>query len=133
MGAHAAVLVVMKGDASLERFPVKGERTNIGRLAEVVDRNRRVLRRNHVIFTDGDNPVNLTVSRSHAHIAPTPSGEYRLFDDGSSAGTRILRAGQTLALSPGSPRGTKLQPGDEIFFGQALVRFEVGVPTWPPE
>jgi hypothetical protein len=132
-GAHAAVLVVMKGDSSLERFPVKGERTNIGRLAEVVDRNRRVLRRNHLIFTDGDNPVNLTVSRSHAHIVPTPSGEYRLFDDGSAAGTRILRAGQTLALSPGSPRGTRLQPGDEIFFGQALVRFEAGVPTWPPE
>ncbi len=130
---QAAVLVVITGDASLERFPVKGERTNIGRLAEVVDGNRRVVRRNHVVFTDGDNPVNLTVSRSHAHIAPTPAGEYRLFDDGSSAGTRILRAGQTLALPPGSPRGTRLRSGDEIFFGQALVRFEVGAQTWPPE
>ena len=130
---QAAALVVIKGDASRDRFPVKGERTNIGRLAEVVDGNRRVVRRNHVVFADGDNPVNLTVSRSHAHIAPTPSGEYRLFDDGSSAGTRILRGGQTLALPPGSPRGTKLQPGDEIFFGQALVRFEVGPQTWPPE
>ena len=133
IAGQAAALVVIKGDASLERFPVKGERTNIGRLAEVVDGHRRVVRRNHVVFTDGDNPVNLTVSRSHAHIAPTPSGEYRLFDDGSSTGTRILRAGQTLALPPGSPRGTKLQSGDEIFFGQALVRFEVGAQTWPPE
>lgn len=131
--ARAAALVVVTGDATRERFSIEGERTNIGRLAEVVDRNRRVVRRNHVVFTDGDNPVNLTVSRTHAHIAPAPSGEYRLFDDGSSAGTRILRAGRTLALPPGSPRGTKLQPGDEIFFGQALVRFEAGVPTWPPE
>jgi hypothetical protein len=131
--AKAAALVVITGDATRERFQVKGERTNIGRLADVVDRNRRVVRRNQVVFTDGDNPVNLTVSRTHAHIASTPSGEYRLFDDGSSSGTRILRSGRTLALPPGSPRGTKLHPGDEIFFGQALVRFDVGAPTWPPE
>jgi hypothetical protein len=130
---RSATLVVITGDATHDRFALKGERTNIGRLAEVLDRNRRVVRRNHVVFTDGDNPVNLTVSRSHAHIAPTPSGDYRLYDDGSSAGTRILRAGQTVALPPGSPRGTRLQPGDEIFFGQALVRFEVGATTWPPE
>ena len=38
-----------------------------------------------------------------------------------------------MALPPGSPRGTKLQSGDEIYFGQALVRFEVGAQTWPPE
>ena len=91
-----------------------------------------MLRRNHVIFTDGDNPVNLTVSRSHAHIAPTPSGEYRPFDDGSCSDAD-LRAGQTLALSPGSPRGTSYSRATSIFFGQALVRFEVGAPTWPPE
>jgi hypothetical protein len=73
------------------------------------------------------------VSRAHAHITATPTGEYRLFDDRSSSGTRILRSGRTIALPAGSPRGTKLQPGDEIFFGQACVRFEIGGPTWPPE
>ena len=54
-----------------------------------------------------------------------PTGEYRLFDDHSSCGTRIFRAGRTISLPSGSPRGTKLQPGDEIYFGQACVRFEV--------
>ena len=73
------------------------------------------------------------MSRAHAHIAATPTGEYRLFDDRSSSGTRILRAGRTIALPAGSPRGTKLQSGDEIFFGQACVRFEVGGTAWPSE
>lgn len=129
----AAVLVIITGEATRDRYVLKGERTNVGRLPEVLDRDRRVVRRNHVVFTDSGSGTNLTVSRSHAHIAQMPSGEYRLFDDGSSAGTRIIRAGRTLALPPGSPRGTKLQPGDEIYFGRACARFDVDAPTWPPE
>jgi len=68
--------------------------------------------------------VNDTVSRAQAHILRTSAGEYRLFDDRSSHGTRIFREGRTIALPSGSPRGVKLQPGDEIYFGQACVRFE---------
>jgi hypothetical protein len=131
--AGTAALVVVKGETTRERYVIKGGCTNIGRLAEVVDKDSRVVRRNQVVFTDCNNGVNLTVSRTHAHIAPTPSGEYRLFDDGSSSGTRILRSGRTFALPPGSPRGTKLLPGDEVFFGQACMRFETDARTWPPE
>lgn len=129
-----ATLVVVTGEASRERYPVRGERTNIGRLADVVDQHERVVRRNQVVFTeDGERGINATVSRAHAHITATPTGEYRLFDDCSSSGTRILRSGRTIALPAGSPRGTKLQPGDEIFFGKACVRFEVGGTAWPSE
>jgi hypothetical protein len=130
--AGTATLVVVTGETARERYVIKGECTNIGRLAEVVDQDRRVVRRNQVVFTDCNNGVNRTVSRTHAHIAPTPSGEYRLFDDGSSSGTRILRSGRTLALPPGSPRGTKLRPGDEIYFGQACMRFDIDPASWPP-
>jgi hypothetical protein len=128
----AAALALVTGETTDERYTITGACTNIGRLAAVVDKDGRVVRRNQVVFTDARNGINLTVSRTHAHIASSPSGEYRLFDDGSSSGTRILRGGRTLALPPGSPRGTKLQPGDEIYFGQACMRFDIDRPTWPP-
>jgi pSer/pThr/pTyr-binding forkhead associated (FHA) protein len=103
---------------------LKAERTNIGRLPEVLDRDRRVVRRNQIVFTDRENGINQTVSRAHAHIRRTEQGEYRLFDDHSSCGTRVFRGGRTIALPAGSPRGTRLQPGDEIYVGQACLRFE---------
>ncbi len=121
-----AAISILKGDAPRKTYSVRGERTNIGRLAEVIDRDHRVVRRNQVVFAETDNPVNLTVSRAHAHITVTAAGEYRLFDDRSTHGTRIFRRGRTIALPSGSPRGTRLQSGDEIYFGQACAKFEIG-------
>lgn len=118
-------LVVVKGASPRKTYPLAAERTNIGRIAEVLDRERRVARRNQVVFAEGGDPVNDTVSRAQAHIVRSSAGEYRLFDDRSSHGTRIFRDGKTIALPSGSPRGVKLQPGDEIYFGQACVRFEI--------
>jgi hypothetical protein len=91
-------------------------------MPEVLDRDRRVIRRNQVVFDESDDPVNATVSRAHAHIRISPAGECRLFDDRSSYGTRIFRAGQTISLPPTGGRGTRLKDGDEIYFGQASVR-----------
>jgi hypothetical protein len=121
----AAQLVTVKGSTTRRSYALAGERTNIGRLAEVLDKDRRVARRNQVVFAEGGDPVNETVSRAQAHIVRSPGGDYRLFDDHSSHGTRIFRDGRTLSLPSGSPRGAKLQPGDEIYFGQACMRFEV--------
>jgi hypothetical protein len=126
--AGAAQVIVVKGEATRKSYTTGGDRTNIGRLPEVVDKDKRVVRRNHVVFTEREDSVNQSVSRAHAHIAVTPAGEYRLFDDHSTYGTRIFRAGRTIALPTGSPRGTKLQPGDEIYLGQACVRFELKTP-----
>lgn len=120
-----AQIVVLKGEATCGSYAVTGGRTNVGRIAEVLDTDGRVVRRNEVVFTESEGEINRTVSRAHAHIAWTPSGGFRLFDDGSSCGTRIFRQGRTIALPAGSPRGTKLQSGDEIYFGQACVRFDV--------
>ena len=71
--ARPATLAVIKGDATHKSYGVKSERTNIGRLAEVLDRDKRVVRRNQVVFTDRDNGINQTVSRAHAHILRTPT------------------------------------------------------------
>jgi len=119
-------LAVVKGTATKKVFGLGGERVYVGRQAEVLDKDRRVVRRNQVVFADTDDPVNATVSRAHAHIRISPTGECRLFDDRSSYGTRIFRDGETIVLPPGSPRGTRLLVGDEIYFGQARVRVEKG-------
>ena len=125
--AHASLqLTVVKGTASKKVFALGGERVYIGRQAEVLDKDRRVVRRNQVVFADTDDPANQTVSRAHAHIRILPNGECRLFDDRSSYGTRIFREGETIAVPSGSPRGTRLRLGDEIYFGQACVRVDRG-------
>ncbi len=115
-------LVLVKGTASRRSFPVRGERINIGRQADVLDRDRRVVRRNQVVFEDSDDPVNQTVSRAHAHLRVAPSGEIRIFDDRSSYGTRVFRGGETISVPSGASRGVRLRDGDEIYLGQACLR-----------
>jgi hypothetical protein len=120
-----AQMVVLEGNAAKKAYTLIAERTNIGRLAEVTDRHRRVVRRNQVVFLDIDSDVNQTVSRAQAHIRFTPPADYRLYDDHSSYGTRILRDGRMIDLPSGSPRGVKLRAGDEIYFGRARVVFRM--------
>ncbi len=120
-----AQIVVLEGNATKKAYTLTGERTNIGRMAEVADKHRRILRRNQVVFLDVDEETNQTVSRAQAHLEFTAPADYRLFDDRSSYGTRISRAGRMIELPSGSPRGAKLQPGDEIYFGRARVVFQL--------
>jgi hypothetical protein len=63
-----AQLVVLEGEATKKAYTLSGERTNVGRLAEVSDKHRRVVRRNQVVFLDADTETNQTVSRAQAHI-----------------------------------------------------------------
>jgi hypothetical protein len=93
-------------------------RIQVGRHAEVLDERRRLVRRNDVTI-DHD-----TVSRAHAHIEFT-SGEYRLFDDGSSYGTSVIHEGRLVEVPRSGGRGIRLSSGDEIYFGQTRVRFEI--------
>ena len=69
----------------------------------------------------------------HAHIVfDQSSGEYRLFNDRwyprgtrqGECGIWIVRDGMGQEVHRDS-RGFKLEPGDEIHFGQAVVRFEI--------
>ena len=70
--------------------------------AEVRDHRNRLIRTNHVVFTEGAGDVNQTVSRKHAHIAYKPlTGHFRLHDDGSEHGTEIVRGGRTIPVLRG--------------------------------
>jgi hypothetical protein len=115
-------LTVIRGKAVEAEYGLTQRRTNIGRNAELTDTEQRVVRRNDIVFEEGADEANGTVSRGHAHIRHE-DGEYRLCDDGSEYGTRIFREGRSLAV-PSGGRGEKLRPGDEIYVGRACLRFE---------
>jgi hypothetical protein len=118
-----ARLVLVAGKTEREAYQLVHKRTNIGRMAELTDTEQRVVRRNEVVFEDGADAANATVSRRHAHISQEDGG-YRICDDGSEFGTRIFRDGRQIEVPTGNRRGERLRPGDEIYLGRACLRFE---------
>jgi hypothetical protein len=116
-------LIVVKGKTESTEYTLDKARTNIGRLADVTDSEQRVVRRNDVVFEEGSDEANATVSRRHAHIR-LDAGEYRVLDDESEFGTRVFRDGRPIEVPAGNRRGEKLKPGDEIYVGRACLRFE---------
>jgi len=118
-----ARLVVVRGKAQQDAYPLGGARLNIGRSGELADADQRVVRRNDLVFEEGADEANATVSRCHAHIR-LDDNEYRICDDGSEFGTRVFREGRSLEVPPGNRRGEKLRPRDEIYLGRACLRFE---------
>ena len=118
-----ARVVVVRGKAEETEYVLDRARTNIGRLKELTDADHRVTRRNDIVFEDGADEANGTVSRRHAHIR-LEAGEYRVCDDGSEFGTRVFRDGRSIEAPPGNRRGERLRSGDEIYLGRACLRFE---------
>jgi hypothetical protein len=116
-------LIVVKGKAERAEYPLEKARVNLGRMAEIADAQQRVLRRNDVVFLEGGDEANATVSRKHAHIR-MEAGVYRICDDGSEFGTRVFREGRTIEVPSGDRRGERLRPGDEIYLGRICLRFE---------
>jgi len=116
-------LVIAKGKAEHAEYSLDKACTNLGRMAEITDAENRVLRRNDVVFLDGEDEANATVSRKHAHIR-MEAGVYRISDDGSEFGTRVFRDGRTIEVPAGDRRGERLRSGDEIYLGRVCLRFE---------
>jgi len=132
-----ARLLVRQGTANATEIRLDKARTNIGRVVDVY-RSQGIFRRNDLVFEE-DTEINRTVSREHAHITFDPAtGEYRLFNDrwyargggpvpaGEMAGPGawIVRDGMSQEVHRTS-RGVKLEAGDEIHFGRAVVVFEL--------
>src|SRR5262245_51902940 len=112
------------GEMERWAYSLAAPRIDVGRGAEVRDARNRLIRTNHVVFTEGAGGVNETVSRTHAHIAyEPPTGRFRLHDDGSEHGTGIIRGGKTISVHRGT-RGVRLQPDDEVVLGEARVRIK---------
>jgi pSer/pThr/pTyr-binding forkhead associated (FHA) protein len=127
IGIPRVQLTIVKGAATRKRYIFQVTRINIGRTAEVLSSTQSMVRRNDVAFLDDRvEKASQTVSRIHAHIVyRSAERAFWLHDDNSSKGTRISRDGSTLTVSKGSARGARLQSGDEIQVGDAVVRFVV--------
>ncbi len=129
---RSARLVIVEGQANAREIALSKTRTNIGRTVDVY-RSEGMIRRNDLAFTE-DTEINRTVSREHAHILyDKAAGEYRLFNDRwykrgeagvPACGIWIVRDGLSQEVHR-NPRGTKLEPGDEIHFGKAVARFHL--------
>ena len=117
-------LTVVHGVAEKSAYAFALTRINLGRCAEVRDGRSRLLRTNHVVFTDGAAAPNESVSRRHAHIEFSPTGHYRVFDNRSAQGTHLVRNGRTILVPPGS-RGIRLESGDELVLGEARLSVRV--------
>jgi hypothetical protein len=123
-------LIVREGDANAMEVRLDKGRTNIGRVVDVY-RSEGLFRRNDLAF-EADTEINSSVSREHAHIRyDRAAGEYRLFNDRwyqrgphGDCATWIVRDGMSQEVHRTS-RGTRLEPGDEIRFGKAVVMFEM--------
>ncbi len=126
MAPRPLTLTVVRGAASAECYTFTEGTVSIGRSADPTDASGRV-RRNRVAFADAVDGVTETVGRAHARLRFDPvRGEYRLYDDGSSNGTAIVRDGDVIVVARRDPRGVRVRSGDEIQVGRAVLRLEIG-------
>jgi len=117
-------ITALRGVTERWTYSLAAARIDLGRCTEVRDSRNRLIRTNHVVFTEGSADVNQTVSRQHAHITyESSTGHFRLHDDGSGHGTEIVREGRTISVPRGS-RGVRLQSADEIVLGEARLRIK---------
>jgi len=122
--AHTLILKVTQGLAKPKAFTSTGERVCIGRQPTVTDAGGHVVRRNDIAFV-GEDEISRSVSRAHAYVAWVPaSGTYRVFDEQSSHGTVVSRAGRLIQVPPGR-EGLKLLGGDELHLGRAVLAVDV--------
>jgi hypothetical protein len=123
-----AYLITVTGVSSPERYSLAAPRINLGRVEDVYDTSGRTIRHNELFFPEEAHEANPSVSRAHAHIAfDAESGDWRIFDDGSSLGTTLFRGGKRIDVPAHAGRGVALRAGDEIYLGQVRLRYESAV------
>src|SRR5208337_4550899 len=100
------MLVTLAGVPSSQHFIADRPHINIGREDEVVDAQGRAIRRNDLFFPEAAHEANGSVSRSHAHLRfDFVTGEWRIYDDGSSLGTGIFREERRIEVPSHAARG----------------------------
>ena len=122
----ALAIEVLRGQTEQQQFTFAEPVIRIGRSADPTDDRGRP-RFNHVAFLENDSPENRTVTRGHALIRyNSATAEYRLFDEGSANGTRVLRGGEVIDVPKRDPVGLALRSGDEVQLGKAAIRVRIG-------
>ena len=115
-------LVVRRGSAQKKIFDLLVPVIRIGRTRFPADAQGHV-RTNDIAFADDGSALSRSVGRGHAEIRFMPgAGTYRVFDQGSANGTRVLRKGRLTEVAPNDPAGMVIHPGDEVHLGSAVIR-----------
>ena len=123
---HTALSVaVVKGQCEQAEYVFTEPVVAIGRTADPVDALGNI-RRNHVAFADIRDGVNETVARAHARLQlDSETGAYHLFNETQSNPTIVIRGGRSIRVMPRDPRGLRVQSGDEVQLGRAVLRLKV--------
>jgi hypothetical protein len=123
--APALHITIARGQATHASYSFNESHIRIGRGAQPVDGRGRP-RANHVVFLEDGDADSRTVGRAHASIRyDAARREYRVFDDGSHNGTRVMRDGALFDVMPHDPVGITLRSGDEIQVGTAALRIQL--------
>jgi hypothetical protein len=118
-------ITVARGQATQASYTFAESHVRIGRSAQPIDGRGRP-RTNQVVFLENGDDHARTVGRAHASIRyDTTRREYRVFDDGSHNGTRVVRDGAVLEVKPHDPVGVTLRSGDKIQVGTAALRIQI--------
>lgn len=118
-------ITIARGQATHASYTFTESHVRIGRSAEPIDGLGRP-RANQVVFLEDGDDHTRTVGRAHASIRyDTARREYRVFDDGSHNGTRVMRDGALFDVKPHDPAGVTLRSGDEIQVGTAALRIQI--------
>jgi hypothetical protein len=124
-GRPSLRIAVLKGQCAETEYVFDEPVIAIGRTAEPTDALGQV-RHNHVAFEEVRDGVTETVGRAHARLQFDPaSGHYHLFNESGSNPTSIVRGGQTIRVPPRDPRGIRVQSGDQLHLGRALLRVTI--------
>ena len=122
----AITISIVKGRCARQDYSLAEPVILIGRTPELVDAHGRV-RRNHVAFVEERDGASETVARAHARIQ-YEAGSFRLFNESRSNPTFVLRGGRSRPVVAGDPQGLRLQSGDEIHLGRAVIRVAISEP-----
>ena len=118
-------ITVARGQATHASYTFAESHIRIGRSAQPIDGFGRT-RTNQVVFLEDGDDHTRTVGRAHASIRyDAARREYRVFDDGSHNGTRVLRDGTLFEVKAHDPVGVTLRSGDEIQVGTAALRIQI--------
>jgi hypothetical protein len=116
---------VMKGQCEQPEYTLQEAGIAIGRGTEPMDTFGRI-RHNHVAFLEVRDGASETVARAHARLQfDQESRSYLLFNESSSNPTFIRRHGRSLRVAPRDPRGVRIESGDELQLGRAVLKLAI--------
>jgi hypothetical protein len=121
-------LSVVAGQCEQPEYTFQQRAIAIGRGATPTDTSGR-MRHNQIAFLEVRDGTTETVARAHARLEfDDDLHAYVLFNESSTNPTFIRRDGRNLRIAARDPRGVRVQAGDELQLGRALLKIAAADP-----